>query len=233
VYRSGRLARLSDADVDTLSGLGIRTVVSLLTADDVAEYGDDRLPSGAELVTLPIDSAAATKLTDQARAAISSGDFSTIPPELNADIHRLLVDDGQSQYAELLRLIAQPERRPLVFHCSHGVHRTGTAAALLLSLLGVEWNSVREDYLLSNRFRADEVSKRLAQMKQAVSAKRGVPVDEIDMTNMKGFMIQDGSYIDASRDEVIDQYGSFKAYANVALGMDDTTLTALRSELVT
>ena len=47
VYRSGRLPKLTDKDVDRLEGLGIQTVVSLLTADDVEAYGHDRLPAGA------------------------------------------------------------------------------------------------------------------------------------------------------------------------------------------
>ena len=71
-----------------------------------------------------------------------SGDFSAIPAELNPEIHRILIHDGKTQYAALLRLIADPANRPLVFHCSHGVHHTGTGAAILLSALGVSWDSV-------------------------------------------------------------------------------------------
>ena len=46
VYRSGRLSQLSDEDVARLGELGIRTVVNLLTEDDIAVYGRDRLPAG-------------------------------------------------------------------------------------------------------------------------------------------------------------------------------------------
>ena len=60
--------------------------------------------------------------------ALKSGDFPAIPAELNPEIHRILIHDGETQYAALLRLIADPANRPLVFHCSRGVHRTGTGA---------------------------------------------------------------------------------------------------------
>ncbi|NCF68661.1 MAG: protein-tyrosine-phosphatase, partial [Chloroflexi bacterium] len=118
VYRSGRLVKLTDEDLVRLEQLGIRTVVNLLTEDDKEATGRDRLPAGAQLVSLPIDSDTATRLSNQATAALKSGDFSKMPVELNAEIHRILEHDGRKQYATLLRLIADPANRPLVFHCS-------------------------------------------------------------------------------------------------------------------
>ena len=233
VYRSGRLPDLTDADLAALSDLGIRTVVSLLTTDDVAEYGDDRVPEGVEVVSLPVDSETASELADRARAALSTGDFSEMPPEMNARIHRLLVDEGAGPYGELMRLIADPEARPIVFHCSHGVHRTGTAAAILLSLLGVGWDDVRDDYLASNVARAAQVQQRLRAIRAGIASRTGVDPEDVDMTNIEAFMVQDGSYIDASRDRVIAEYGSFEAYASEAMGVDDDTLDSLRSQLVT
>lgn len=214
VYRSGRLSKLSDEDVARLEALGIRTVVNLLTADDVEAYGRDRFPAGADLISLPIDSETATALSNRAMAALKSGDFSLIPPELNPEIHRLLVHDGQEQYSQLLQLIADPARRPLVFHCSHGVHRTGTGAAILLSALGVPWETVRQDYLLSNVYRKEEVQKRLGQLQQMAAQKQDVAADEVDMENMEAFLIQDGSYIDATRAEITTACGSFAEYLN-------------------
>jgi hypothetical protein len=61
-------------------------VVTLLTDNDVEEYGPHRMPSGARLVELPIDSEPATRLATRARSAPASSDVSSIPPELNLDI---------------------------------------------------------------------------------------------------------------------------------------------------
>lgn len=63
-----------------------------------------------------IDSDEATTLSNRATAALKSGDFSLIPPNLNPAIHRPLVHDRAERYAALLRLIADPANRPLVFH---------------------------------------------------------------------------------------------------------------------
>jgi protein-tyrosine phosphatase len=232
VYRSGTLAALSDADVSLLGELHVRTVVNLLTDDDREKYGEDRLPEGVGSVLLPIDSAEATKLANRANAALHSGDFALLPPGLNRDIHRLLIHDGANRYRRLLEIAAQPEQRALVFHCSHGVHRTGTGAAILLRLLGVPWETVRGDYLLSNTYRREEVRHQLEQLRMLGAQSQGVPAEEVDMTNAEAFMRQDGSYIDASRDEIVSQFGSFERYADEMLGYDASAISDLRASLL-
>jgi protein-tyrosine phosphatase len=228
----GRLPKLTDADVDRLESLGIQTVVSLLTVDDIEAYGRNRLPAGVREVSLAIDSGTATRLSNSATAALKSGDFSQIPVELNPEIHRILVHDGQQQYAALLREITNPANHPLVFHCSHGVHRTGTGAAILLSALGVPWETVREDYLLSNNYRQAEVEKRLGQLRQLAAEKQDVSPEQVDMTNMEAFLIQQGSYIDASRDEMVEAFGSVDNYIRAGLGLSQQEISHLQNVLL-
>jgi len=232
VFRSGRLPKLTDDDVQSLADIGIRTVVTLLTEDDIDVYGRDRVPNDVQERSLPINSAAATALANMINGSLKTGDFSTVPIELNPEIHRLLIHDGKQEYAALLREIADPANRPIVFHCSHGVHRTGTGAAILLSALGVPWDSVREDYLLSNKYRQAEVQQRLSQLQRMAAKKRAIPFDQVDMVNMEAFLIQGGSYIDASRLEMIDEYGSVENYISQGLDFKNEELQQLHNELL-
>lgn len=232
VYRSGRFPKLTDDDVACLENLDIKTVVNLLTPEDIETYGRDLLPVGVREVPLPIDSKTATELANMLNKALKTSDFSLIDVAMNPEIHRLLIHDGQEQYAVLLRAIADPDNRPLVFHCSHGVHRTGTGAAILLSALGVPWDVVREDYLLSNKYRHDEVQKRLGQLRQMAAEKRGISPEQVDMNNMEAFLIQDGAYIDASKAEMIDEFGSVNSYITDGLGLSDREIQKLRNELL-
>ena len=176
IYRSGELPRLSDVDVARLKGLGIRTVVNFLTPLETEARGVDRLPNGVREVSQPISGGAGGGLAKVVSEARQTGDFSEVPVELNAEIHRLIVQEAREQYATLLREVADASNRPLVFHCSHGVHRTGTAAAILLAALGVPWETVREDYLLSNEYRKEEIEKRLTQLQQLAAKNQGIEI---------------------------------------------------------
>jgi hypothetical protein len=52
-------------------------------------------------------------------------------------------------FAAALRIIADARSAPLVFHCIAGKDRTGILSALTLSLLGVDDQTIADDYALS------------------------------------------------------------------------------------
>jgi protein-tyrosine phosphatase len=232
VYRSGELSHLSDEDVAKLEELEIRTVVNFLLPEEIEKYGPDRLPPGVQEVPQPIQGEQAGKLTMVVTAAIQSAEFEKIPPEMNPEFHRLLANEGKEQYATLLREVADPANRPLVYHCSHGVHRTGTATAILLSALGVPWETIREEYLLTNDYRAQEVEATLAKIRKMAAERQGVPPEEIDLSNVEAFYVLDGAYIDGTLDQAIAGYGSMKAYIRDGLGVTDQEIQRLREELL-
>ena len=232
VYRSGELPRLTDDDVAKLDKLGVKTVVSFLTDVEVRDQGKNRLPKDVEEISLPIAGGDAGGLAKVAHEARKTADFSKVPVELNAEIHRILVDGGREQYAALLRRLADPKNHPVVFHCSHGVHRTGTASAILLSALGVPWKDVRENYLLSNDFRKDEIDRRLGELRKQAAKNQGIAPEDVDMTNANAFYRLDASYIDATLDEIKKRYGSMDGYHKNGLGLSESELQNLRKALL-
>ena len=232
VYRSGELPRLSDEDVAALDELDIRTVVSFLTEKEIAARGPDRVPGGTVEVALPMEAGNLGDLTAVVNEARKTGDFSEVPADINPDIHRRLMVEAQEHYAALLREIADPSSRPLVFHCSHGVHRTGTATAILLAALGVPWETVREDYLLSNTYRWDEIEHRLAALRDLYAENNGISPEEVDTTNMDAFYILQGAYIDAALEQAVEDYGSMEAYIRDGLGISDDEVERLRQQLL-
>lgn len=164
--------------------------------------------------------------------ARGTGDFSEVPVDLNSEIHRILIDEGREYYATLLREIVDPANRPMVYHCSHGVHRTGTATAILLSALGVPWETVREDYLLSNKYREKEIGIRLNELQQLAADTFLIEPEEVDMANIRAFYILDAAYIDASLDQAVKEYGSMENYIRKGLGVSDEEIASLREELL-
>jgi len=232
VYRSGELPHLTDEDLAKLEDLQIRTVINFLLPEEIEMNGHDRLPAGVREIAEPIEGDRAAELTLVAQSAIRSGEFEKLPPEMNPEFHRLLLDEGMPQYAALLRYAADPANRPLVFHCSHGVHRTGTATAILMSALGVPWEVIREDYLLTNDYREEEVKATLAKSRNMVAEKRGVAPEEIDMSNVEAFYILEGSYIDGSLEQAIADYGSMDANIREGLGISDDEIELLKSQLL-
>lgn len=65
---------------------------------------------------------------------------------------------GKDAYAEFFRILlsCDPDRAVL-WHCTSGKDRTGLAAMLLLYALGVDEETIMQDYLLTNEYNADRI----------------------------------------------------------------------------
>ena len=197
---------------------------------EIAYEGADRVPEGTREISTPIDTEG--ELTATLIEARKTGDFSQVPVEISVEIHEALPQQGRAQYAALLRELAEPDAGTVVFHCSHGVHRTGTAAAIVLWTLGVPWETIRDDYLQSNVTRATEVQQRLEALRLKAAGTRGIDPAGVDMTNVRAFYLLEGAYIDATRDRILADYGSIDGYLRDGLGLDEATIEALRSRLL-
>lgn len=234
VYRSGILHKLTDDDVQKLEDLGIKTVVNFLTENEIKYQGEDKLPQGVKKVFIPISAEDALgPITDDLIIARQTGDFSKIPAEINSDIHRAAITSANKEYKQLMLLLADSNNYPIAFHCSHGVHRTGTATALILSALDVPWETVRKDYLLSNKYRGAENKKRIQQLSEKFAETKGVQLSEVDRSDIKAFYILQPIYIDASLDQATRDYGSMQNYIQQGLGVDSATLTKIKYNLLT
>jgi len=80
--------------------------------------------------------------------------------------NRSYVTTHQSKFRSFFEILLDEKNYPLLFHCTAGKDRTGFASVLLLSALGVDWDTILEDYLLTNQYLeefAEATSKRIAK----------------------------------------------------------------------
>lgn len=69
---------------------------------------------------------------------------------ISAEFYVALTERFGAQFTSALRLLADECAYPAVFHCTVGKDRTGILAALLLAVLGVDDETIVEDYGLTN-----------------------------------------------------------------------------------
>jgi protein-tyrosine phosphatase len=229
VYRSGELSQLSDDDVGKLGDLGIRTVVDFRSPEEVSARGEGRVPSGAQVFPLPI---ASSDMFAKLIPMFLKGDFSQVPPDLLDKVNRMLVREFTEQYAGLLRALSDPANRPLVFHCTQGKDRAGFGAAMVLSALGVPWETVVEDYLLSNHFRKEENDKMLGMIRGFASNHGGPEGEAIAFSRVEGLLYVNEQSLQAARAEIIERHGNVEAFLTEGLGCSVEGLERLRDDLL-
>jgi protein-tyrosine phosphatase len=147
LYRSAHLAHLTQQDLEQLQKLGIHRSADFRGEGESAHLSYDwpRIERHA-LVVEPTVVQRAQSMMEQGRN-LSSRDTE----ELMHDTYRSFVNVYGNRFAQFLALL-QLSDAPLVFHCTAGKDRTGWAAALLLTALGVDEEQIMEDYLLTNQY---------------------------------------------------------------------------------
>ncbi|WP_405492836.1 tyrosine-protein phosphatase [Nocardia sp. NBC_00511] len=194
VFRTGDLSKATDADLAKLTSLNVASVHDLRTSYEQQLMGVDKVPAGA--------AEHHDDVIGQAPPQVMASTLSA-----GADLYRAFITapGANDAFSNVLRDIAY-NPGGVLFHCSAGKDRTGWTSAVLLTILGVDKDTVYYDYLLSNYYRG---------------AKDG------DMMN--GVT---ASALDAAFDQVNKSYGSFDNYVHDGLKLSDADVTALKAKML-
>jgi protein-tyrosine phosphatase len=213
VFRSAHLGGLTEADRRQLGKIGVRTIVDLRGVSEAAETphlidGLDCRVVGAHIEP---------QLGEKIRNAIDDG---TATPFLVmgflTDHYRDYPRRCAPGFRTLFATLSDGQHRPLVFHCTAGKDRTGFASALLLTLLGVPWEQVLEDYLRTNELWTGHVGR----------------YPELDLDTRAAIIEARQPYLEAAFEVVRADFGSPEAFAEQALGLDAAARRRLQADLL-
>jgi protein tyrosine/serine phosphatase len=161
LYRGDTLQELTADDVEIFRKLGLRTIIDLRTnmeatkegrgplADEPIRYAN--LPFMPDELLMPSDDAQRQIIVAERR-------------EQDRVEHYLgYLKHAGDRVVGAVKLIADPDGPPAIFHCAAGKDRTGVLAALVLDAVGVERDAVVADFALTNE-RLERVGARLRRM---------------------------------------------------------------------
>lgn len=221
VYRSNKLSALTAGDETTIDGLHLVTEIDLRTAEERKSEPSRWLHAPADLYESPKSTLQPTlgpllsRIHDAASAQAALTDFYAQMP----DIYR-------PEYTAMFRRLLDHDT-PMVVHCTAGKDRTGVAAAVLLSALGVPRPTVVADYALTTSLlpppKSGAVPKNLPP---AIAALYALPADA-----RAAVWRADPAYIEAALDAIDHEYGSVRGYLKQGLGLTDPDIQTLKTEL--
>ncbi|MGW0771465.1 tyrosine-protein phosphatase [Streptomyces sp. NPDC002676] len=220
VFRADAPDRLTTADVAAIDRLGLRVAYDLRT-DGERTKAPSALPAAVRREPFAIggEASRATPLGDLFR----SGRLDAVPDDF---LHRVYLDMAEQEAPVLGRVLtslAAPDAVPAVIHCTAGKDRTGLAAALLLSVLGVDDATVLDDYTLSRLYYSE---RRMARLLPRL-AEHGLALERYHAV-----FGAPRHAMAATLDALRERYGSVRDYVIECAGVTPETIAALRARLV-
>ncbi|MDM7956668.1 tyrosine-protein phosphatase [Blastomonas sp.] len=227
LYRSGHHVHATPSDIAIVARLALATVIDLRGSSERELY-PCRRPENFEARVLFADgettASGQAPHDEAARAVITAHDA-------HANMLRLYAEmPFQQNMVAAMRLyfaaLAERDGASLL-HCLAGKDRTGMAAALLHSLLGVHEDEIVDDYLLTNV--VADIDARMEQRAPILRTRFGSAMHD---DAVRTLMSVHPDYLERSFAAMIDAHGSVSAYARTVLGVTDRLIGRIEDQLL-
>jgi protein-tyrosine phosphatase len=210
VFRSDSLSKITPADRVAFEELGIKAVLDLRSSEErelkPTVAGSRHMPFTSRP---PLVDARTLRTREEAENWLAA-EYPYMLEHAGPDIGRLF------------GWLADEDHLPAVFHCAGGKDRTGLATALLLTLLGVERETVLDDYELTSQFAGE---RDLAPVIETFCS------SGMSRAAAEGLLSTPRWAMASALDQLDERYGGVEAYLLGDAGMSHGDLAALRQHL--
>jgi protein-tyrosine phosphatase len=208
IFRSDHLAALDATDLSQLQNLGVHRSFDFRGTQE--SQAQSYAWPNIQRYSLSIEPTVVQRL----QAQHLTGKPLTAADALDAmqTTYRDFVRSDSHRFAQLFEhLLEKPD--PLLFHCTAGKDRTGLAAALVLSALGVSEADIWKDYLLTNQL-----------YKRNNTGAHTLSPDVLKIV----WEVQE-SFLKASLEVIHQDHGGMHSYLVQTLGLTPAALQKLRA----
>lgn len=204
--RADGLHRLTERDQDHIIAYGVGTVIDLRHAYELEAKRN--VFAGSERVVY-----CNISLVNPSASGLPS--IRTL-----GDMYVQMLDECGTLLRAVFERMAEAERQGVLFHCAAGKDRTGVVAALLLSLAGVDRDSIVSDYA--------ETEANLAPIMDELRADRPATMPEEMYDRYLGSA---PSNMEQMLDHLSAKYGGAEAYL-LSIGVSEQHVEALKRKLL-
>jgi protein-tyrosine phosphatase len=210
LFRADALGRLGDSGRQSLRELGIRVVIDLRDDFEIEALPDDLAGLDVDVLHLPVFEG-------------SGASASTVGATI-VHLYEKIAFQHTDVIVRAIREIADTGDEPVVVHCTAGKDRTGVVIALALLAVGVDRETVVDDYAET------EANLKGPWLEAMLELVRGYGVEVTpDLRVILGGSPRGA--LEALLDRIDERYGSVRSYL-LGAGLDELELAKLRSVLV-
>ena len=221
VFRSGHLANASEKDRPLFQKMGIQVICDFRSPGE-KDAQPNWLPEDGSATYLHYPIVHGEFDPVAAMESLQKGDISWLTEDFIIKRYIQKIDQFPKVWGEVLKMLADPDNRPLVFHCTAGKDRAGACAALILLALGVPEDTVIYDHGLSNVY----IAEALKMINERIKALG------IDPEKAAPYFTAPRNAIIALVDHVRNTYGSAEAYLRTKAGLGENVFKALKRQLL-
>jgi len=157
LFRSASPDNITGRDIRKMHELNIKTIVDLRAPDETGRK--NKKFEGIQTVSLPLDFERTTR--ERLIPLIKQKNAYNLINDLIGSLYLEILDGSVSVFRDIVDLLLEPSRCPMLIHCHAGKDRTGIISALIQMALGADQQSIIEGYMASNEALLPSYKRRL------------------------------------------------------------------------
>lgn len=235
LFRSGRIDKISEKKRNKfLSDNNIHTVIDLRNDVEIGESNPITLPDDVKYVKLPILTKEFFGVTHEKKMSKAlMKDCTKKAKYVKKDMYLVEMykdivfnEESQEYFRKFFKIVTECNDGAILFHCQTGKDRTGIVSMLILLILGVDRDTILEDYMVSQYFNRRYVKSRIILLTISFFIKRDLRLLLKQMLGAKK------EYLERTIEAIIEKYHTIDEYLRNALRLTDDDLSQIRNKLL-
>ncbi len=231
LIRSDHLNRLSPQDCDILENqYHVRTIVDLRRISESSRQSDVKLKN-VKILNIPLvpelqQKRAFSDLHNVGDLMIESVHY--MDDDVLAYQSKRYAEAVQSDFTanavqEWMKALLETDDGAVLWHCTAGKDRTGALTALLLLIFGVDLDTVKAEYLITNQIIKKKIQWIVEQTKLRTS-------DPYILEQVKLLCSVHSHYFDSMMSAIHSRYAHFSQYVSQHLHISDKMIKTLKNK---
>ncbi|MBQ6388708.1 MAG: tyrosine-protein phosphatase [Mogibacterium sp.] len=227
LIRSGRLGIGSEEDIERI-GKMVSAVVDFRSDNERTETPDPEMP-GVENIHIPIiDDLAAGVSRDQKSDREAFMMLANDPEGSMQYMCRtyegfVTSDSARRGYRQFVDLLLEGRDNAVLWHCTAGKDRAGFATVIVLEMLGVDRETIIQNYLRTNDLIEDDINGMVGMFFKVTGSG-----DQNTERALRYMFSARREYIDAAYASIERNYGSFREFLIDGLGLTEEDISKMR-----
>lgn len=238
IYRSDAPDHLAESDSEYLRKMSFFSIIDFRSPTEIAvnpdiEIGEQthynfdphariaRKASETPTKKSTKDQEKVERLVELSKSKTGQEELVRMQKQMVVQMRELILSlEAQQAYRDFLTVLLR-EEVPNLFHCQGGKDRTGWAAAIILSLLGVDKRTIYEDYLLTEIYNQPRNDSRMAIYQQFTD-------NSFVLEYLSSLQKTKKEYLDSAFHTMEEKYGTMENYAVKALSISEENIHQLK-----
>lgn len=228
LIRSGRLGIASEEDIRKISDL-VSAVVDFRSDNEKKETPDPDI-GGVESFHIPVieDLAAGVsrdqKSDEEAFMMLANDPEGALRYMCRTYEGFVTSASALKGYRQFVDLLLDGREKAILWHCTAGKDRAGFAAAIVLEMLGVDRETIIQNYLKTNDLIEDDINSMVGMFFKLTGSS-----DKNAESALRYMFSARREYIEAAFNCIERKYGDFKGFLTKGLGISEEDIARMRN----